>query len=297
MSENKTRYHLVNTYVNNPLRFGNVYLIQIGRRYCEPTEIIPAHPHLNWFELTIISSGKGVIITNEEETPVKSGDIYLSFPCDIHEIRADEQTKLEYDFFSFYCDDSLLKNDLKSITQNFRGGYSRIFQDEKIADLIQKAITEFSIKDQLYTEHLLADIFHLSIVYLIRDFNHEQQKTANVSDAEILCFQLMNYINTHIYSLQKLEDLAPKFNYNYSYLSGLFKKTTGKTLLEYYQQRKMEIAKVLILEKKKKISEIAEMLHYSLYSFSKAFKAKYGVSPKTMQKSLSANVQSVSNAR
>ena len=46
----------------------------------------------------------------------------------------------------------------------------------------------------------------------------------------------------------------------------------------------MEIAKTLIMEKKKKINEIAEMLGYNLYSFSKSFKSTYGVSPKHMQK-------------
>ena len=173
---------------------------------------------------------------------------------------------------------------MKNIIQSSRNAESRIFQDEKISELIKSAITEFSAKEQLYSEEVLQDIFHLILLYLIRDFNNVKQKTPNVSESEILCFQIMNYIDTHIYSLQKLEDIAPKFNYNYSYLSKLFKKVTGKTLLEYYRNRKMEIAKTLILEGKKTIGEIAEMLGYTLYSFSKAFKAAYGVSPKNMQK-------------
>lgn len=284
MSTAKTRYHLDNLYVDNPLKFGNIYLIQIGRRYCESKEIIPPHHHLNWFELTLISSGKGIIITNDKEYPVKTGDIYISFPCDTHEIRADANEKLEYDYFSFYCEDKALKKDLKSITQNFIAGDSRSFQDEKISELVKNAINEFPLKDNLYSHALLTNIFNLVVIYLIRNFNNVKEKPANVSSSEILCFQLMNYIDTHIYSLEKLEELAPRFNYNYSYLSKLFKNTTGKTLLEYHHHRKMGIAKALIMEKKKKINEIAEMLGYNLYSFSKAFKATYGISPKNMQK-------------
>lgn len=284
MSTTKTRYHLDNLYVDNPLKFGSVYLIQIGRRYCEPNEIIPPHHHPNWFELTLISNGKGTVITNGKEYPVKSGDIYISFPCDVHEIRADANANLDYDFFSFFCEDKALKKDLKNITQNFIAGDNRTFQDEKIFELIKNAINEFPIKDSLYSNALLTDIFHLVLIYLIRNFSDVKKKTSNVSNAEILCFQLMNYIDTHIYSLEKLEDLAPRFNYNYSYLSKLFKNTTGKTLLEYHHHRKMEIAKTLIMEKKKKINEIAEMLGYNLYSFSKSFKSTYGVSPKHMQK-------------
>lgn len=218
-----------------------------------------------------------------EETRVESGDIYLSFPCDIHEIRAGEQSKLEYDFFSFYCTDATLEEDLKSIIRSSRGGDNRVFQDEKISRLVQNAISELSVKDQPYSEALLSDIFHAILIYIIRDFTNVQKSSADVSDAEILCFQLMNYIDTHIYSLKKLEMIARKFNYNYSYLSKLFKKTTGKTLLEYYQHRKMETAKTLILERKKKIGEIADLFGYNLYSFSRAFKQKYGISPKNMQ--------------
>lgn len=284
MTNGKTRYHLDKHYVSNPLRFGDVQLLQIGRRYCEPTEIISPHPHLDWFELTIVTGGQGVVVTGGESTRVFAGDIYLSFPCDVHEIRASSDSKLEYDFFSFSCDDVSLKEDLKQITRMHRGGESRIFQDENISYLVKIAISELSQKGQPYAESVLSDVFRLIVVYLIRDFKNAKQPPSNVSEADVLCFQVMNYIDTHIYSLQRLERVALKFNYNYSYLSKLFKKTTGKTLLEYYQHRKMEIAKALILEKKKTIGTIAELLGYNLYSFSKAFKAYYGVSPKSLQK-------------
>lgn len=281
--ENKTRYHLNHYHLDDPLRFDGVELLQIGRRYCEPTDVIAAHPHLNWYELTVVTGGKGTVLTNGESAQVQSGDIYLSFPCDVHEIRADRQSRLEYDFFSFYCENEPWKSELKSVTQRQRGADSRIFQDEKISLLVKDAITEFSVKNQPFAENVLSNLFQLLLSYLIRDFNNVKQNSANVSGAEILCFQLMNYVDTHVYSIERLSEIAEKFNYNYGYLSSVFKQTTGKTLNEYFHHRKMETAKALVLEKKKKIGEIAEMLHYSLYSFSKAFKEKYGVSPKTLQ--------------
>ena len=284
MAENKTRYHLSKHYVYNPLPFGDVQLLQLGRRYCDATEVIAAHPHLNWFELTIVTSGSGTIITNGEETPVCSGDIYLSFPCDIHEIRADRGDKLEYDFFSFYPTDKELSKAFKTITLEYWDEKKRVFQNEKISALVEQAISEFIPNEKPDSKAVLTDIFHLILVYLIRNFRGVQAGNANVSQAEILCFQVMNYIDTHVYSLKNLESLALKFNYNYGYLSGLFKRTTGKTIFEYYYHRKMETAKALLLERKKTVGEIAEMLGYNLYSFSKAFKKKHGISPKAMQK-------------
>ena len=68
--------------------------------------------------------------------------------------------------------------------------------------------------------------------------------------------------------------------YSYGYLSALYKKTTSNTLSDYYRNKKLELAKHLVIEKKLKIGEIAEILNYSsVYAFSKAFKNKFGVSP------------------
>ena len=278
------RYHLDKHYLEEPVMYGDVSLIQIGRLHCTANTVIGMHLHRNWFEFTVVRGGRGTISTNGVDTAVSSGDIYVSFPCDVHEIRIDLGERMEYDFFAFYTTSKTLSKALKSITQNFRGGDKRIFQDSKISQLVEYAISEFTTEEKPFLQSALGDIFHLIIVYLIRNFNDIQQKSANVSQPEILCFQLMNYIDTHIYTIKNLKTISPKFNYNYGYLSGLFKRTTGKTLSEYHQLRKMETGKALVLEKKKSIGEIAEMLGYNLYSFSKAFKRTYGISPKNLQK-------------
>lgn len=276
----KTRYIFDNTYMNEPLRFGDLYLVQIGRRYCDPSSVISAHSHINWFELTLVTAGKGRIYTNNEAEEVQPQDIYLSFPGDIHEIRANDDSKLEYDYFSFFCADSKWQSELEQID---RSPKNRSFKDDRISSLISLALAEFTGQKEYCTD-LLDCIFHQIIIYLIRDFKEISKTLPEVSDAKILCLQLMNYIDAHIYSDETLESAAKEFNYNYSYLSSLFRKTTGKNLYEYYHERKMETAKVLLLENRKKIYEIAQMLNYSnQFSFSKAFKASFGISPKQMQ--------------
>ena len=265
-----------------PKIFGDVSLLQIGRRYCDEDEIIYPHTHQDYFELTIVTGGEGTVYSNGESFFVKSGDCHLSIPCDIHEIRANKNSKLEYDYFSFKLAIGELRTELGKISRKLFGQNSRVFTDPKIANLIANAISEFS-SEKPYSNEILQNIFNQITIYLIRDFNDVEHQTSKFSENEILCYQIMNYIDTHIYSIQNLESIAPRFNYNYSYLSNLFKKTTGKKLSDYFQSRKLETAKVLILEKKYKVSEIASMLGYSSpFSFSKAFKQKYGFSPKNL---------------
>lgn len=277
--EEKTRYHFNNIYFEDPLPFGDIRVIQIGRRYCDPAAVIAAHPHLNWFELTVATAGRCEVVTNGQAHPLGAGEIYLSFPCDIHEIRASETEKFEYDFFSFYADDGKRQAPLEQIVRNYRSPEKRTFRDDKISSLIGYALSEFSA-DKADSKEVLTSLFDLIVSYLIRDFSRIPQETADISDAKILCLQLMNYIDTHIYSLSTLESVAEPFGYNYNYLSSLFSRTTGNNLSQYYRMRRGETAKTL-LDGNKKIGEIAEMLRYSSpFSFSKAFKKQFGISPK-----------------
>lgn len=288
--DNKTRFLIDKTYLNTSVEYGDTRLIQIGRRYCGNGEIIIAHTHENYYELTIITGGKGTIISNGEKYSVSAGDIHLSLPCDIHEIRASNELGLEYDFFSFYTLNENFKSELKEISSKLFASANRVFQDGNIVSLIASSIYEFS-NTKSYSNEIITSAFNQIIIYLIRAFTQIQRRPLNLSEAEILCYQVMQYVDTHVFTLINLENVAKKFNYNYSYLSALFKKTTGKTLFEYFQSRKLETAKILLIENKKKISEISEMLNYSSpFAFSKAFKCKYKCSPREIKNTKSTDL-------
>lgn len=275
------KYHLDKCFVNDPLKFNDFYLFQIGRLYFAPSDFMHLHAHKNFFELTIITDGEGEVITNGKPTPVRRGDIYLSLPCDMHEIRSSKDAPMKYDFFSFRTENAEYLSRLDEMSRCLTLE-DRVFSDERISALVCDAIVEFT-KDSLFSKELLYSIFTQIIVYIIRDFSstspHAKRRNASTSDA--ICYQIMNYIDTHIYTMKSLEELAPVMKYNYSYLSTLFKKTTGNTLLSYYYAKRLDVARILILEKSLNISEIADALGYSsLYAFSRAFKATYGMSPK-----------------
>ena len=92
----------------------------------------------------------------------------------------------------------------------------------------------------------------------------------------------MNYIDINIFDIESLSVISDVFKYNYSYLSSVFKSVTKISLREYFLNRKLEVAKSLVDEKKLKIYEISEKLNYSTpNAFTKAFKTKYGYPPKS----------------
>ncbi len=284
MSENKNEkhYYLNRNYISNPLSFGSFRLFQIGRLYCTGQTVVDKHAHIDWFELTIVTHGKGTVITNDVEIPVKQGDIYLSFPCDFHAITSNKDEPLRYDFFSFKTEDVSLSEALIQLMETHIHPGMRIVRDDVIASLVSGAIAEID-RDDGYTERMIEASCTQILVRLLRAFSDRgitEHQRSNASEAEALCYRLMNYIDTHIYTLSSLEELAEMTNYNYSYLSSLFHKTTSGMLTDYYRKRRLETARLLIEEGALKINEIASLLRYSsIYTFSRAFKDFFGVSP------------------
>ena len=77
-----------------------------------------------------------------------------------------------------------------------------------------------------------------------------------------------------------LEMIAGKFGYTPAYLSRLFKKETGKNLVDYVNEVRIFAAKKLLKQTSKKVYEVAEQVGYSNYNyFSKVFKQYVGIAP------------------
>lgn len=274
-------YHLNKVYFQSPLDFDGISVSQIGRLYCNSTTVVETHLHTDLFELTIVTDGAGTVTTNGIPVRVEKGDIYFTFPCDFHKIETDPNQPLKYDFFAFHSSIDSIRKDLAQIAELYHPANMRIFKNDQIRQLIGNAISELN-DEKAYSKELLTAIFRQIIIYTIRGFSQAvpAKYPDTITSSEVLCYKIMHYIDTHIYSMKNLEELSRIMDYSYGYLSATFKKTTGDTIVHYHCRRKLETARLLLLENRLKITQIAEMLNYSsAYAFSKAFKNYFGISP------------------
>jgi len=274
-------YHLDRNYMEQPICYGDIRLYQLGRMHCTGTTHIRKHLHLNLFELTIVTDGIGAVGINDEIMPLGAGDIHLSFPGDFHEITTDCEQPLKFNFFAFHTSDAFLVEKLEKIMQTCYAYDRRIFKDDRIRRLVGDAIAETNAMTE-YSDRLLAAIFLQIVLYLIADLtkNSAHSFDGAVGQADELCYRMMHYIDTHLYTMENLSEMAQVLSYNYSYLSDLFHRLTGSTLNEYYRSRRLAAARLLLLEDKLKVGEIASLLRYSsIYTFSRSFREQYGVPP------------------
>ncbi len=89
------------------------------------------------------------------------------------------------------------------------------------------------------------------------------------------------YLKNNFRENISLEEVAASVHLTPVYLSGLFKKETGKTFSDYLFEIRMEEAKRLLREDTVKIKDVAERSGYadSRY-FSKVFSKAFGITPK-----------------
>lgn len=96
---------------------------------------------------------------------------------------------------------------------------------------------------------------------------------------------IKSYIDTNFINRISLKMLSGQFHLSMTYLSEKFRQAYGFTVMEYYANLRLETAKRLLCENEKSVSEISEFLHFdNIYTFSRFFKNKTGISPKEFRK-------------
>lgn len=276
-------YYIEKNYMHQPRQFNSAKLYQIGKMHCSPSHVVQRHAHLNWFELTMVTDGSGTVITNDVPKKVSSGDIYLSFPGEFHSIVSDSEKPLKYQFCAFFPEDEQISRQFEEIMDAHMSPKIRTFSDERIMFLVRNMISEITASDE-YSENLFDSMLGQIQIYIIRNFKSsaEQKKSDRISSSEEFCYRIMNYIDTHIYTMESLSELSDATHYNYSYISALYKKTTGETLQDHYRRRRLEAARLLLSENKLSVTKVAELLHYSsIYTFSRSYKDYFGITPKS----------------
>ena len=279
-------YLLEFLFDKEPRIVDGVRLHQIGKRFCTAGAVVGSHAHINWFELTVVLCGKADIYANGESVTASEGDIFLSFPADIHKIVSDTKEPLQYAFFSFCLEESDYAQEFEKIMQTCYACDKRVFKNQAVSVLIDGIIAEES-SNEYKKDEIIACSLKQILLLIIRAFLYTESKhTPNtVTSSELFCHKIIQYIDSNIFTLQNLTEVAEAFHYNYSYIANLFRKTTNTTLAEYLSSQKIKVAKTLIRENKYSFTKIAQLLNYSsIYSFSKSFKFYTGLTPTEYQK-------------
>ena len=96
----------------------------------------------------------------------------------------------------------------------------------------------------------------------------------------LLVVKAIQYSEVHSGGKVTLKDMAGELHLSPNYLCELFKRHTGKNLMEYVTEYRMQKAKSYLNHVEYKVAEVGEMVGYKEAKyFSSAFKKAYGITP------------------
>lgn len=133
----------------------------------------------------------------------------------------------------------------------------------------------------------LVDVFHSCAESIIK--NIQSKNITNISKHIQLAIQ---YINENYKKNLSLESISMYIGLSVVHTSRLFKKETGKTVLDYINEIKLAKAKEMLDTGKYKVYEVADELGFNnSHYFSTIFKRYTGVSPREYLKNKHIHIQ------
>lgn len=245
------------------------------------------HTH-DFLEISIVLEGQANYTIEEQEFQLNAGQIMLFNPGTRH---GEEQRTGTYSHqlhigLTNISLDGLKRNHLptKKAVLNL-GEHQWEFLDK--AWRLVKEYSEEQPEFQLMVKALIIEM----LVLILRSLEKVQDNTVtlalskNAKRKQYLVNHAIYYLENHHTQEITLEQLADTLYVSPTYLSKVFKESTGMSPINYLIQVRLKHAKELLANEQLTIREISQAVGYQdAYHFSKLFKKYYGVSPSQLAK-------------
>lgn len=132
------------------------------------------------------------------------------------------------------------------------------------------ALTDFTTLDEI------ADLFTTACATLCESLKEHKPASSSALIDQITQYILKHYSESD-FSVQKIAD---HFSLSLSYLSRYFKEQTGRTVMDYLNEIRIDQAKLLLRTEDRSVKEIVlQVGYYDVSSFIRKFKQSVGVTP------------------
>lgn len=150
---------------------------------------------------------------------------------------------------------------------------------KEINESISRIVSEYQQKEKGFELMIKSEIYKIFGFVFRRFYQMEDQTHLSIRRNYNLS-PLLNYLRMHYDEEMSLKEAADMVNLTPNHLCKVFKKVTGKTLIEYTHHLRINEAERLLIERDDPISEIAEQVGFgSITYFGRVFKRIKNMSP------------------
>lgn len=237
-----------------------------GITYPDKTYEVMRPKDNNCAGIEYIEKGEGTVHLGDKTFYPQAGDTYFLHPKNFQHYYSDSENPWKK---CFVClSGSLFDNLVEGYQLNNLCHFKGLDIKKEIYDIIE--LTKNKISDN--TDEIICIVN--KILYKMRMHAYMEKNTPDLAE------KMKDYLNSHVTDKFKIEELCNYISKSKSHTIRIFKDAYGITPYAYVLNKKIGIAKDLLLNTNLSIKQISSNLSFTdEYYFSNIFKNKTGVSP------------------
>ncbi|MBR1969765.1 MAG: helix-turn-helix transcriptional regulator [Clostridia bacterium] len=294
--ENKNKSTFLNKAMKTTINVSKIVQFLFKKYTSGEIDAYGAH---SFWEMVYLESGEATVSFDNSQIHLFPGDAIFLKPGQNHSIVSQNNSGGTLFFILFKSDSEAMRlfEDYKiSLDKEQKALIYKLYDEAKNIfsfDAKYKSSETFSSVGLLNQVPLGAQqLFKIYLEELLISIGRIIEKNSYIitytskEELETLVFQkAVEKISQSIYTDFSFDTLIESLGYGRTYISTVFKKHSGMSVIEYYTLLKIKEAKKLLKEKNLSVSAIAEKLNFTnQYYFSRVFKKVEGKSPTEYKK-------------
>ena len=253
----------------------------ISAEYSDTMSHMATHYH-DCHQLIYLAKGQATFTVSGHRYPVFGGTLILISRFEEHSIQVESDC---YQRFTLRISPEISNHDSTSADplfgllvnrpKNFQHT-TRIGSDSNIQQLLYRIVEEKKNTDSLSDKMLDALLMQLLIIV----YRADPERIYHTGEDIHLVRQIQKQFETDYAGAFTLESLSQQYHISPSYLSHMFKRVTGTSVMGYLASCRFAAAKRYLVESELEVGRIVELCGFSDNSnFSRSFKTTTGITP------------------
>ena len=259
--------------------------------------VFPKEKH-NFWEVIYCDKNEVFVYRGDEKILLKKGEILFIAPNEVHSVECDKLSDANIFIISFDCKSKTMnyfKEKSFTVPEDLRFLLASIMSEAKHTFVIpdfNPNLDKLVLKDEpnIGGAQVIKNNLEELLIKLIRfetaKPTSQEVFISKIEDSDALEDEIIKILEKNVYSNVTLDEISSALHYGKTTICKTFKKKTGKTIIGYYLEIKIEESKKLIRENKS-FSEISNSLGFdSLPHFTKTFKRITTMTPREYKNSI-----------
>ena len=269
-----------------------IHYLELDKNYRSNEE---AH---NFWELVYADRGDMICTSDGKEVILRQGEALFHKPHERHSLAANGKISPNIFVICFEC-----RSEAIEFFENKKVRLEKK-QEELIYSIMETArktfdipfsnpATRMKLSDNPipYGMQIIKNYLELLLINIIHTETKQNQPKSPAFQKERnrLAEEIVSILSNNLYSTLTIEALCEMTNYSKAHIHKEFKSSTGKSVMQYFIDLKIERAKELLRDGDLSVGEIADKLAFDTSNyFSKVFKKETHMTPTAYKKQISS---------